>query len=136
MPPLTALSSLLIERTSFRSSFFSDAVRSDLSDVLISFSLSSNSLALAASAGLTGLVLANEEGSVLGAALNESGINVNDNNVAIKQRANFFMIPDLFYYDFGVIIKYQSGFNIHKITRVKLRLFTWKIVTRFWVLIT
>jgi hypothetical protein len=32
----------------------------------------------------------------LGAALNESGIKVNDNNVAIKQRANFFMIPDLF----------------------------------------
>lgn len=111
MPPLIALSSLLIERTSFRMSFFSDAVSSDLSDVLISFNLSSNSLALAASAGLTGVVLAVEEGAVLGAALNESGIKVNDNTVAIKQRANFFMIPVFFKYDLIVINNINFAFS-------------------------
>lgn len=65
-----ALSSLLIELTSFRSSFFSDEFKFDLSDVLISFNLSSNSLALAASAGLTGMGSTTEEGVTLGVAFN------------------------------------------------------------------
>ncbi len=90
-----ALSSLFIARTSLRSSFFSEALRSDLSDFLISSNLSSNSFALAASAGVTGLGASIGGVVTFGLAFNSSGMNANDITVAIRQRTIFFIFFDL-----------------------------------------